>query len=193
MGPAILGSVSTVGHCFFDTAIGSCAIAWSDRGIVALQLPERDDAATLARIRRPAGSELAPPDFVAQAIDGIRRVLAGDDDDLQWARLDLDGSTDFDREVYAVTRAIGPGRTRSYGEVAASVGEPGAAQAVGQSLGRNPIPLLVPCHRVLAADRSLHGFSAYGGVVTNANCCGSSTPPVSTTPRCSDAQAPPPV
>lgn len=121
MGPAILGSVSTVGHCFFDTAIGSCAIAWSDRGIVALQLPERDDAATLARIRRPAGSELAPPDFVAQAIDGIRRVLAGDDDDLQWARLDLDGTTDFDREVYAATRAIGPGRTRSYGEVAASV------------------------------------------------------------------------
>ncbi|WP_165803521.1 methylated-DNA--[protein]-cysteine S-methyltransferase [Mycobacteroides abscessus] len=166
MGPAILGSVSTVGHCFFDTAIGSCAIAWSDRGIVALQLPERDDAATLARIRRPAGSELAPPDFVAQAIDGIRRVLAGDDDDLQWARLDLDGTTDFDREVYAATRAIGPGRTRSYGEVAASVGEPGAAQAVGQSLGRNPIPLLVPCHRVLAADRSLHGFSDYGGVVT---------------------------
>lgn len=192
MGPAILGSVSTVGHCFFDTAIGSCAIAWSDRGIVALQLPERDDAATLARIRRPAGSELAPPDFVAQAIDGIRRVLAGDDDDLQWARLDLDGSTDFDREVYAVTRAIGPGRTRSYGEVAASVGEPGAAQAVGQSLGRNPIPLLVPCHRVLAADRSLHGF-AYGGVVTKRELLRLEHTPVSTTPRCSDAQAPPPV
>ncbi|KRQ24897.1 cysteine methyltransferase [Mycobacteroides sp. H001] len=166
MGPAILGSVSTVGHCFFDTAIGACAIAWSDSGVVALQLPEHDDAATLARIRRPPGSELAPPPFVAEAIDGLKRVLAGEDDDLQWVQLDLDGITDFDREVYAVTRAIGPGSTRSYGEVAAAVGAPGAAQAVGQSLGRNPIPLLVPCHRVLAADHSLHGFSAYGGVVT---------------------------
>ncbi|TDZ90109.1 methylated-DNA--[protein]-cysteine S-methyltransferase [Mycobacteroides salmoniphilum] len=166
MGPAILDNVSTVGHCFFGTAIGTCAIAWSDNGIVALQLPEHDEAATLARIRRPAGSELIPPPFVAAAIDGLTRVLAGEDDDLQWVQLDLDGITDFDREVYAVTRDIGPGTTRSYGEVAAAVGAPGAAQAVGQSLGRNPIPLLVPCHRVLAADHSLHGFSAYGGVVT---------------------------
>ncbi|MBA0044884.1 methylated-DNA--[protein]-cysteine S-methyltransferase [Mycobacteroides sp. LB1] len=165
MGASILGAMPVVGYCLFDTAIGNCAIAWSAEGIVALQLPEGDDATTRARIRRGAG-ELDPPPLVSEAIDGIRRVLAGEDDDLQWVRLDLDAITEFDRDVYAVTRAIGPGRVRSYGEVAAAVGAPGAAQAVGQSLGRNPIPLLVPCHRVLAADHSLHGFSAYGGVVT---------------------------
>ncbi len=162
----ILGTVSTLGHCLFHTAIGTCAIAWSAEGVVALQLPEGDDASTVARIRRPGGDKLAPPPFVSDAIDGIQRVLAGEDDDLQWIPLDLDGTTDFDREVYTATRAIGPGKTRSYGEVAAIVGAPGAAQAVGQSLGRNPIPLIVPCHRVLAADHSLHGFSAYGGVMT---------------------------
>ncbi|MGH3723606.1 MAG: methylated-DNA--[protein]-cysteine S-methyltransferase [Mycobacterium sp.] len=157
--------MTAVGYCMFDTAIGNCAIAWSPEGVVALQLPEGDDAPTRTRIPRGSG-ELVAPEFVTKAIDGVRRVLAGEDDDLQWVQLDLENVTDFDRQVYAVTRAIGPGKTRSYGEVAATVGAPGAAQAVGQSLGRNPIPLLVPCHRVLAADHSLHGFSAYGGVMT---------------------------
>lgn len=159
-------TVPVIGYCLFDTAIGGCAIAWSADGIVRLQLPEGDDAATRARIRRAGGNELAPSPLVAKAIDGIQRVLGGEDDDLLWVELDLTGVTEFDRDVYAATRAIGPGQVRSYGDVASTIGAPGAAQAVGQSLGRNPIPLLVPCHRVLAADHSLHGFSAYGGVVT---------------------------
>lgn len=153
------------GYCLFETAIGACGIAWSTAGIVALQLPEHDGVATRARIGR-GRTESPPPMPVSEAIEGIQGVLTGADDDLQWVELDLTDVTEFDRDVYAATRAIAPGKVRSYGEVAATIGAPGAAQAVGQALGRNPIPLLVPCHRVLAADHSLHGFSAYGGIVT---------------------------
>jgi methylated-DNA-[protein]-cysteine S-methyltransferase len=72
----------------------------------------------------------------------------------------------FPRRVYEVARKIPAGATFSYGEVAARLGAPRAARAVGQALGRNPLPILVPCHRVLAAGGKPGGFSANGGVAT---------------------------
>ena len=72
----------------------------------------------------------------------------------------------FHRRVYEVTRTIAPGVTRSYGEIAARLGAPRSARAVGQALGRNPFAILVPCHRVLAAGGKPGGFSANGGVAT---------------------------
>jgi methylated-DNA-[protein]-cysteine S-methyltransferase len=156
------------GYALFDTALGRCAIAWSERGIVATELPGRDDDATRRRIARafPGAVPAAPPPDVADAIDAIARLLAGAPDDLGSLRLDLDGVPEFHRRVYDVARTIPPGETRSYGEVAAALGEPGAAQAVGRALGRNPVPIVVPCHRVVAADGALHGFSAPGGIET---------------------------
>ena len=68
--------------------------------------------------------------------------------------------------MYAATRAVGPGSTATYGEIARAIGDPGAARAVGAALGANPFPIVVPCHRVLAAGGALHGFSAPGGVAT---------------------------
>ncbi|MGW5376187.1 methylated-DNA--[protein]-cysteine S-methyltransferase [Nocardia sp. NPDC003999] len=157
----------------FDTAIGCCAIAWSERGVIRFQLPEASPAATRARITRGRAGhpgeqihEQAPTEVVAEAIAGIRAHLAGELDDLRWIAVDTSGIPEFHRAVYAVTRAIDPGHTLSYGQVADRVGAPGAAQAVGQALGRNPIPLIIPCHRVLAADHALHGFSAPGGIDT---------------------------
>ncbi|MFI5536853.1 methylated-DNA--[protein]-cysteine S-methyltransferase [Nocardia sp. NPDC051900] len=157
----------------FDTAIGCCAIAWSERGVFRFQLPEASPAATRARITRGRAGhpseqihEQAPTEVVAEAIAGIRAHLAGELDDLRWIAVDTSGIPEFHRAVYAVTRAIDPGHTLSYGQVADRVGAPGAAQAVGQALGRNPIPLIIPCHRVLAADHALHGFSAPGGIDT---------------------------
>jgi methylated-DNA-[protein]-cysteine S-methyltransferase len=94
------------------------------------------------------------------------RHLAGESPDLDAIVLDLTPVAEFDRRVYGVTRAIRRGQTRSYGEVAHKLGEPGAARAVGQSLGRNPFPIVVPCHRVLAAAGQPGGFSAHGGVAT---------------------------
>jgi methylated-DNA-[protein]-cysteine S-methyltransferase len=156
------------GYALFDTTLGRCAIAWSERGIAAVELPGRDDAATLRRIARafPHAGETTPPPPVRAAIHAITRLLDGEPDDLSTIALDLDGVPEFHRRVYDVARAIPPGETRSYGEVAAALGEPGAAQAVGRALGRNPVPIVVPCHRVLAANGALHGFSAPGGIET---------------------------
>ena len=80
--------------------------------------------------------------------------------------LDLREIPAFHRRVYDIARHIPPGATLSYGEVAQRLGEPGAARAVGQALGRNPFPIVVPCHRVLAAHARSGGFSAPGGVAT---------------------------
>ncbi|QIS16330.1 methylated-DNA--[protein]-cysteine S-methyltransferase [Nocardia arthritidis] len=154
----------------FDTEIGSCAIAWSATGVIRFQLPEATPAATRTRIlRRRNGIEVTeqtPSGPIADAIAAIRAHLAGELTDLRWIPLDTSGIPEFNRAVYTVTRAIDPGHTLSYGQVADRIGAPGAAQAVGQALGRNPIPLIIPCHRVLAADHALHGFSAPGGLET---------------------------
>jgi methylated-DNA-[protein]-cysteine S-methyltransferase len=155
--------------CLFPTAIGSCAIAWSDRGVTSVWLPERTEPQTRTRIarRRPQATESTPPPFVANAIDSIAALLDGSARDLTDVPLDFDDTVPaFHRRVYAVTRTIKPGTTLSYGEIAARLGEPDAARAVGQALGRNPIPIIVPCHRVLAANGGTGGFSAPGGTAT---------------------------
>jgi methylated-DNA-[protein]-cysteine S-methyltransferase len=156
------------GYTLFDTELGRCGIAWSDRGIAALELPAADDAATRRRLRRtlPDAQESAPPADAEAAIDAIVRLLTGEPDDLTSVVLDMEDVPDFHRRVYDVARTIPPGETLSYGEVAARLGEPGAAQAVGRALGRNPFPIVVPCHRVVAANGALHGFSAPGGIET---------------------------
>ena len=152
----------------FDSAIGGCAIAWSEAGIAGLQLPESDAAQTRRRAERRFGAQAADdaPAAVRQAIAGVVALLAGEPIDLSFVVLDLDGVTAFDRRVYEAARSIAPGRTTTYGRVAASLGDRGLARAVGQALGRNPFALVVPCHRVLAADGRIGGFSAAGGAIT---------------------------
>ncbi|WP_405148793.1 methylated-DNA--[protein]-cysteine S-methyltransferase [Nocardia salmonicida] len=162
----------TVVSALFDTAIGLCAIAWHGDSVVRFQLPEASEEETLARITRPFdGSvvpESAPGPVIVEAIAGIRAHLDGALDSLRWIEVDLRGVPEFHRAVYAVTRDIDPGHTLSYGDIASRIGAPGSPQAVGQALGRNPVPLIIPCHRVLAADHALHGFSAPGGIGTKA-------------------------
>jgi methylated-DNA-[protein]-cysteine S-methyltransferase len=152
----------------FDTALGRCAIAWGPHGIVAVQLPEADDDALRARMGRavPGVRESVPPAEVQEAIGAIVALLSGAPRDLATAVLDMESVPGFHRRVYAVARAIPPGETITYGEIAERIGERGAAQAVGQALARNPFPIIVPCHRVLAAGGALGGFSARGGVAT---------------------------
>jgi methylated-DNA-[protein]-cysteine S-methyltransferase len=154
--------------CLFDTAIGACALAWQDGRIVAAQLPERDEDAARRRLakRCPDGHEAEPPPFVRQAIAEIVALLAGERRDLAHLPIDLSAAPEFNRRVYEVALSIPPGETLTYGEVAARIGEPGAARAVGVALGQNPIPIIVPCHRVLAAGGKTGGFSADGGVET---------------------------
>jgi methylated-DNA-[protein]-cysteine S-methyltransferase len=160
--------MTVLGFSMFKTAIGPCAIAWGAHGILGIQLPERNAAATRARVRRRfAGArERSPPPDVAPAIDAIVALLQGEARDLSAIVLDMSHVAPFHRSVYELARTIPPGATISYGELAAQLGEPGAARAVGQALGRNPFPIIVPCHRVLAAGGKLGGFSANGGLAT---------------------------
>ncbi|HEX9772587.1 MAG TPA: methylated-DNA--[protein]-cysteine S-methyltransferase [Steroidobacteraceae bacterium] len=156
------------GLSYFDTGVGRCAIAWCERGVTGVQLPEANDAATRARMQRrfPSTVEATPPPALQAAIDGIVALLAGETSDLSGVALDLRWVSEFHRAVYEVARRIAPGETLTYGEIAAQLGDPGAARAVGLALGQNPIPIIVPCHRVLAAGGRAGGFSAPGGVMT---------------------------
>ena len=159
---------SALRYCVFDTPIGTCAIAWTDAGICGASLPERTSQQTRACIlRRHANAiESAPPASIADAIADIGRLLAGESRDLSHVVLDESGLPDLNRRVYAITRAIPPGSTRTYGEIANELGDPMLAQQVGQALGHNPIPIITPCHRVLAANGKMGGFSAPGGTDT---------------------------
>lgn len=98
----------------------------------------------------------------------VRKYFAGEPPDFRGIMLDLSDCGDFARRVYAATRDIPSGQTRTYGEIAKLIGQPLAARAVGQALGRNPIALLIPCHRVLAASGKPGGFSAQGGLALKA-------------------------
>jgi methylated-DNA-[protein]-cysteine S-methyltransferase len=155
-------------YALFDTAIGHCGIAWGDGGITAVQLPEADERKTRVRLIRrcPEAREAAPPPEVRRAIDGIVALLRGERSDLAAAALDMERVEPFERRVYEITRTIAPGATLSYGEIATRLGDAALARDVGQALGRNPFPLIVPCHRVLAAGGKAGGFSANGGVTT---------------------------
>jgi methylated-DNA-[protein]-cysteine S-methyltransferase len=154
-------------HAFalFDTPVGRCAIAWTARGVAAVQLPEARDADTRARIlgRFPAARASPPPPEIQSVIEAIVGLLRGEARDLSTIVLDMASVPPFHRRVYEAARAIGPGYTLSYGEVAARIAANGSARAVGQALGRNPFAIVVPCHRVLAAGGRVGGFSAHGG------------------------------
>jgi methylated-DNA-[protein]-cysteine S-methyltransferase len=144
----------------FDTPLGRCGIRWSDAGITGVELPS-------PATRGPSSVDAAAaPAFVCAAIDGIQAVLAGESWDLGDIPIDERGIDAFRRRVYAATRAIRPGTTATYGDVARAIGEPDAARDVGAALARNPVPVIVPCHRVLAANGALTGFSAPGGIAT---------------------------
>jgi methylated-DNA-[protein]-cysteine S-methyltransferase len=152
----------------FDTAIGRCGIAWGPQAIGAFQLPEPTDAGTLRRMFRRGSAlpQAEPPLWVQDVIDRIALLLQGESVDLRDVPLDLSGIPEFHRRVYAVSREILAGQTRTYGDIATELGEPSASRAVGQALGANPFAIIVPCHRVLAAGGRSGGFSAGGGVST---------------------------
>lgn len=161
--------MARLGFALFDTAIGPCGIAWDERGAVrAVQLPEASARATRERLRRrcPGAAEAVPPPPVQDAIGRVTALLRGEPRDLSGVALATADLPPFHRRVYEVARAIPPGATLTYGALAARLGEPGAARAVGEALGANPFPLIVPCHRVVAADGRLGGFSAPGGTAT---------------------------
>lgn len=161
-------TLASEGYALFDTAIGRCGIAWGRRGVLGVQLPEATERETRARLtrRRPQARESSPPADASLAIDGIAALLRGAPVDLSPIALDMEGVPPFHRRVFEIARTIPLGRTLTYGGIATQLGDPTSARAVGQALGRNPFPIIVPCHRVLAARGRIGGFSASGGAET---------------------------
>jgi len=160
--------MSTQHFASFDTAIGVCAIAWSEHGVCGVQLPERHAEATRNRLRRrfPNAVETPPDGAIQRAIDGIIALLQGEARDLTFVTLDMAGVPPFRQSIYAVLRGIPPGSTRSYGEIATRLGAQLTARDVGEAMGKNPFPIIVPCHRVVGTGGRIGGFSANGGVAT---------------------------
>lgn len=157
-----------------DTSLGRCGLVWADTAIVGFHLPDTSGD-RIRELLTDSRALLLPEPTTgrrAETVRGIRAHLDGELDNLRWIDIELVGVPEFHRKVYAVTRAIPPGHTLSYGEVAARAAAPAAARAVGRALGDNPIPLVIPCHRVLAADHGLHGFSAPGGIDTKQRLLG---------------------
>ena len=160
--------MTAIGFTLFDTALGTCAVAWNARGLAGVWLPDSSDSQLRGCVlrRHPHAREEAPPEEVVEVVRLIRELLTSGAADFADVRLDLDAVPESHRRVYSAVRALPPGVTKTYGEIAGVIGRPGAAQVVGQAMAANPWPLVVPCHRVVAAGAGNGGFSAPGGVDT---------------------------
>ncbi len=155
-------------YTLLPTAIGACALAWCGEAVTGAALPGADESATVRAVTRTDSDCLRadPPAWVRGVVAPIQRLFEGKPLGFGDVALALDRAAPFERSVYSQALAIPHGQIRTYGEIARAVGQPGAARAVGCALGRNPIPILIPCHRVLAAGGRSGGFSAPGGVLT---------------------------
>lgn len=160
--------IPPISYLLFDCAIGRCALAWRDTRIAGVRLPAPETSHLHAAISRqhPGAIESEANDVAREAVDRIRALLSGKHEDLRSIAVDLEAVPEFNRRVYDAARAIEPGQTRTYGEIAAQLGDKKAARAVGAALGANPVPIIVPCHRVLAAGGKTGGFTAPGGLDT---------------------------
>ena len=145
-------------YTVFHTNAGWVGLLGSTTGLLRTTLPQSSEQEAC----RLLGNNLNRAVLSPRRFEGvIRRFMAyfsGQRVDFP-DRLDLSGATSFQRQVWQATRCIPYGETRSYAWVAGQMGKPKAARAVGQALGRNPLPVIIPCHRVLASDGGIGGFS----------------------------------
>jgi methylated-DNA-[protein]-cysteine S-methyltransferase len=151
-------------YTLIDTALGTFGLAWTDTGIARVALPGRDRGRTEIWISREPAEPGFPDGRYGDLPGRMRRYADGERIDFTDVPLDLDGIPEFNRQAYAELLKIGYGETTTYGAIARTLGEVTLARAVGQAMGANPIPLIIPCHRVLGADSKPVGFSSPGGV-----------------------------
>jgi len=151
-------------YALIDTDLGTFGLAWTEHGVARVALPSADRARTEIWISR----EPAEPGFPDKALSAlpemIRRYAAGELVDFSAVPVDLSEVPEFNRRVYAEALKLGYGETTTYGAIARTLGDLTFARAVGHALGANPIPLIIPCHRVLASGGRTGGFSSPGGV-----------------------------
>jgi methylated-DNA-[protein]-cysteine S-methyltransferase len=157
-------------YFIFETALGFAGIAWNEAGVTRFQLPSSSaEAAARDILRRAPGAEPnAPPPRIAQIAEAVKRYFAGERVDFSDVTIDLSAQDDLFREIYAAARRVGYGETTTYGELAKRIGRTDweAARDVGRAMANNPVALIIPCHRILAAGGKIGGFSAPGGAAT---------------------------
>jgi methylated-DNA-[protein]-cysteine S-methyltransferase len=156
-------------YLIFETARGFCGIAWSDAGVSRFQLPDRSAEATERNLLRrlPDAKPGTPPPAVIDAVAAVKRYFMGGKVEFLDVPLDLEGQDEFFRQIYAAARRVGWGQTTTYGALAKELGGGWeAARDVGQAMAKNPVALIIPCHRVLAAGNKVGGFSAPGGAAS---------------------------
>ncbi|MER9578938.1 methylated-DNA--[protein]-cysteine S-methyltransferase [Mesorhizobium sp. M0189] len=163
-------SHATAGHAVFETVLGFMGIAWSDAGLTRLCLPQRSRDAVERRLLRHASdidqAAKPEPQWVTELIASIKAYAAGEDIDFSGVPVDLSGVDEFRLAIYDAARKLAFGETTTYGELAKRAGHAGLARETGAALGANPVPLVIPCHRILAAGGKIGGFSAPGGSAT---------------------------
>jgi methylated-DNA-[protein]-cysteine S-methyltransferase len=155
----------------FETAGGFVALGWNDVGISALRLPAASaQEAERALLRRlPDAVRTGPPPAVAAIVDAVVRYFAGERIDFGSTPVDMGAQDPFSDRVYALVRGLEWGETTTYGAIAKALGAgPEFARDVGQAMANNPVPLIVPCHRVTGAGGKIGGFSAPGGSMSKA-------------------------
>lgn len=155
------------GYWIFQTAMGDACMVSGDKGLKHLLLPgwDREKMADFVVDRFPEAAPGAKPapEKIREAITFVQGCLEGTVKK-PFAQLDLSGLREFQKQVLQITCKIEPGQTRSYAWAAEQVGNKKAVRAVAQALARNPLPLFIPCHRVIGKDGSLKGFSAPSGI-----------------------------
>ncbi len=155
----------------FSTALGTCGVSWDAQGITSFLLPEAPGKSVETRLKRMTGSKGAssiPPSWIKELIEKVKAHLKGEAKEFSNLPLHFVETSEFMLSVYRAAQKIRPGEVATYGEMAISIGKPNATRAVGTALGKNPIPLIVPCHRVITSLGKLGGYSAPGGVETKA-------------------------
>ena len=155
------------GFSLFLTPIGTCGIAWRGNTVIATRLPDAEPETTRRRLAdQTKGEEAAAPEIIRLAVTAITALFEGERPDLNAIICDQGETDPFAVEVYALTRRLGIGETTTYGAIARQMGDIALSRRVGQTLGRNRLPIIVPCHRVMGAGGKLTRFSASGGVET---------------------------
>ena len=158
----------TSGTYVFASELGWMALAWQDHCLTRLTFGHPSRAAALASLEADgistAPSETSPPDWIEDVASRLQSYAAGKEERFDDVPVNLSHLSAFQTRVAKACRRIGRGRVRTYGELAASCGSPGAARAVGNVMAKNRYPIIVPCHRVVGSAGSLGGFSARDGI-----------------------------
>ncbi len=163
---AVQAPIRAASYHLFETTLGQAGVVWSEAGVCGALLPGEASARAVAQ-RHPEARAAAgaPPAWVRALVARMVDHLRGRPDPLLDVALDLEGASPFDRAVWAAAREVPPGAVMTYGQLASRIGRPGAARAVGGAMGRNRVPFIVPCHRIVAAS-GLGGFSSVKGLKT---------------------------